>query len=228
DSLGVLRALAYDVTHFSAAQGASTITEQLTKLLYLNGNDANPWRKLLDAITAFRLERRYSKETILDSYLNVTYFGHGAYGIAAAADRYFGVVPAQLTLPQSSLLAGLIQAPTAYDPFEHPSAARARQIGVLRSMVRNGFITKEEGAAILARPLRLRDGSVLDPVSGVSLAPGSLLSGEAVLIAIVLLAAAVLATLIGRRRRFAAAYWWAVAAVFVAGVFMAARALRSA
>jgi penicillin-binding protein 1A len=228
DSLGVLRALAYDVTHFSAAQGASTITEQLTKLLYLNGNDADPWRKLLDAITAFRLERRYSKETILDSYLNVTYFGHGAYGIGAAADRYFGEAPAQLTLAQSSLIAGLIQAPSAYDPFEHPSAARARQIGVLRSMVRNGFVTKEEGAAILAQPLRLRDGSVLDAVTGVSLAPGSLLSGEAVLIAVLLLGAAVLATLIGRGRGLAPAYWWAVAAVFIAGLFMAARALRSA
>lgn len=223
DTIGVLRAVAYDVTHLSAAQGASTITEQLAKVLYLNGNDGSPWRKLLDAVDAFRIEERFSKETILESYLNIAYFGHGATGIGVASERFFGVPPAKLDLAQASLLAGSIQSPTAYDPFEHPSAARARQIGVLRSMVRNGFIDREEGADVLRRPLRLRGGAELPPVTGVSLAPGSLVSGTVMLVALALLAVGIAGVFFLRR-----ALRWAAAAFLIAGVIAAARALRVA
>ena len=91
DVIGVLRALPYDITHLSLAQGASTITEQVAKVLYLDGNDHNPWRKLEDAAVAVKLENRYSKATILAAYLNSAYFGEKAYGVQAAAERYFGL-----------------------------------------------------------------------------------------------------------------------------------------
>ena len=172
DLVGVLRALPYDLVHLSFAQGASTITEQLGKLLYLNGDDHMPWRKLEDAALAVKIENRYDKEQILDAYLNSTYFGEGAHGVWAASERYFGVPPGRLGAGQASLLAGLIQAPSAYDPLQHPNLARSRQIDVLRSLVRDGFLTEREAAATLARPLELHSGRPLPPVRGVSFAPG--------------------------------------------------------
>ena len=98
DLLGVLRAVPYDVVHLSFAQGASTITEQVAKVLYLDGNDHSPWRKLEDAAVALKLEGRYGKEQILAAYLNSVYFGEGAYGVWAASERYFAVRPAQSRL----------------------------------------------------------------------------------------------------------------------------------
>jgi membrane peptidoglycan carboxypeptidase len=172
DLIGVLRALPYDLVHLSLAQGASTITEQVAKLLYLQGNDHTPWRKLEDAAVALKLEDRYSKEQILDAYLNSAYFGEGAYGVWAASERYFGLPPRRLDVAQATLLAGLIQAPSAYDPLRHPLLARDRQIDVLRSLVRNGSLTQAEAAATLGRPLRLRAGSALPAVRGIDLAPG--------------------------------------------------------
>ncbi|HEV2685311.1 MAG TPA: biosynthetic peptidoglycan transglycosylase [Actinomycetota bacterium] len=225
DTLGVLRAVAYDVTHLSAAQGASTITEQLAKILYLNGNDGNPWRKLVDAATAFRIEQHYSKETILTSYLEIIYFGHGAYGVEEASRTYFGIAPGQLDLARASLLAGLIQAPSAFDPLEHPQGARGRQIGVLRSMVRNGFITEEEGVDVLERPLALRGGSALPARAVVSLAPGSLLSRTAIAVAAALFFAGLIA-LFFRRVHAGAAWRWAARLCVLAGLVIAARAAR--
>ena len=142
DILGVIRALPYDLTHFSFAEGASTITEQLAKVLYLDGNDHNPWRKLEDAAVAWKLENRYSKATILGAYLNSAYFGEGAYGVQAAAERYFGIPARALDPAQATVLAGLIQAPSLYDPLRNPQLARARQTEVLRSLVRNGYLSK--------------------------------------------------------------------------------------
>jgi len=172
DLIGVLRALPYDLVHLSFAQGASTITEQVAKLLYLHGNDHTPWRKLEDAALALKLERRYSKEQILAAYLNSAYFGEDAYGAKAASEHYFGIPPRRLGVAEGSLLAGLIQAPSAYDPLLHPQLARARQADVLRSLVREGYLTKEEAVAALGRPLHLRAGITLPPVRGVNLAPG--------------------------------------------------------
>ncbi len=173
DLIGILRAIPYDVTHLSLSQGASTITEQLAKRLYLNGNDHSPWRKLEDAVLALRIEHGHSKEQILEAYLSTAYFGRGAVGIGSASRRYFGRRPATLDLAQSSLLAGLIQAPSADDPTLHPQVARERQVDVLRSMARNGDITTAEGSAVLARPLAIRDATPLPPLLQVDLAPGS-------------------------------------------------------
>ncbi|HKI92363.1 MAG TPA: biosynthetic peptidoglycan transglycosylase [Gaiellaceae bacterium] len=171
DVLGVLRAVPYDVTHLSLAQGASTLTEQLAKLLYLGGNDHSPWRKLEDVALAVKLEDRYTKEQILTAYLRTAYFDGASDGVAAASRRFFGIPPSRLDLAQASLLAGLVQAPSAYDPLVHPAAARARQTNVLRALVRNGYATNAEARHALARPLHV-DATTLPPVVGVSLAPG--------------------------------------------------------
>jgi membrane peptidoglycan carboxypeptidase len=172
DVIGVTRALPYDLTHLSLAQGASTLTEQLAKNLYLGGDDHDPWRKLEDVTMAVKLEDRYSKEQILDAYLSSSYFGDGAYGISSASEHYFGLPARRLDAAQASLLAGLIRAPSAYDPRTHPGAARSRQIDVLRSLVREGYLTQSEAAAALARPLAIRGGPTLPAVQGVDLAPG--------------------------------------------------------
>ena len=172
DVLGVLRAIPYDLVHLSYAQGASTITEQVAKLLYLDGNDHTPWRKLEDAMVALKLENRYDKEQILGAYLDTIYLGEGTYGVQAASEHYFGVPARRLDTSQATLLAGLIQAPSAYDPEVHPVLARERQATVLRSLVRGGYLTQEEAVAALAKPLRLRTGQTLPGVTGVDLAPG--------------------------------------------------------
>jgi Transglycosylase len=172
DLIGLLRALPYDVVHVSFAQGASTITEQVAKLFYLNGNDHSPWRKLEDAAVAFKLEDRYSKEQILTAYLNGVYFGNDAYGVQAASERYFGTTSNSLNTAQATLLAGLIQAPSAYDPLTDPAAARVRQAEVLRAMVSDGYLTMPEARAVLRRPLPLRGGIALPAIRGISLAAG--------------------------------------------------------
>ncbi|MEA2506680.1 MAG: penicillin-binding protein [Actinomycetota bacterium] len=174
DTLGIARAAAYDLTHLSTAEGASTITEQLAKIVYLNGNDHSLWRKVQDATIALRIENATGKQQILDDYLNIVYFGHHAYGIRRAAHTYFGVAPSKLSLPRASLLAGLIQAPSAYDPLRDAADARARQVEVLRSMVRNGYAAPAEAEEVISRALPLAHGS-LPPAQGVSLSPGPLL-----------------------------------------------------
>ncbi|HZU77151.1 MAG TPA: biosynthetic peptidoglycan transglycosylase [Dehalococcoidia bacterium] len=203
DLIGIVRALPYDITHLTFAQGASTITEQVAKVLYLGGNDHSPWRKLEDAAVAWKLENRYTKSQILAAYLNSAYFGEHAYGIDAASERYFGLPPRRLTAAQASLLAGLIQAPSRYDPYRYPALARSRQAEVLRSLVRTGRLTVSRAASVLARPLRLRSGAVLPAVRGVDLAPGpafvwwQLLLGAGV---IVTACAALVATRLRRAR----------------------------
>jgi membrane peptidoglycan carboxypeptidase len=233
DLIGVLRALPYDLAHLSFAQGASTITEQLGKVLYLHGNDHTPWRKLEDAALAVKLENRYDKEQILGAYLNTAYFGEGAYGVWAASERYFGLPPGRLDVGQASLLAGLIQAPSAYDPLHHPTTARERQIDVLRSLVRDGFLTRREAEATLARPLALRSGHPLPPVRGVGFAPGPAFvwSQLAAGLALVLLGAVVVfGSRLPRFRpiRGVVAIRLASLALVVFGAAAVARAFRSA
>jgi membrane peptidoglycan carboxypeptidase len=170
DLLGIARAIPYDVSHFSFAQGASTITDQLVKRLYLHGNDHSPWRKLEDLALSLQISTKYPKDEVLAAYLDTAYFGDGAYGVSAAARHYFGVPASRLSLAQASLLAGLVQAPSAYDPVTHPLAARWRQVDVLRSLVRDGYATPKEANGVLARPLPLRGGRALPALRGVSVA----------------------------------------------------------
>jgi penicillin-binding protein 1A len=185
DVIGLLRAIPYDATHLSLAQGGSTLTEQLAKNLWLGGNDDQAWSKLQDMALALKLDQRYSKDTILAAYLNTAYFGQGAYGIAGASRRYFGVAPAALDAGEATLLVGLVQAPTSYDPDTHPTAARLRQVDVLRSLVRVGDLSDVRAAGLLARPIRLADGHTVAGLSGVSLSPGPSVSWRALAVALV-------------------------------------------
>ena len=140
DLKGTLRAAAKDVGEGGAVQGGSTLTQQYVKnaLLYAaddkSATDNSIGRKLREARFAIGVEKRLSKDQILAGYLNLVYFGEGAYGVEAAARRYFGVHASDLNVRQSALLAGLVQSPTEYDPLRQPAAALARRNVVLHRM----------------------------------------------------------------------------------------------
>lgn len=129
-----------------AVQGGSTITQQLAKNAFLTPAKTLQ-RKLEEAVLAIVLEQRYSKNKILELYLNTIYFGEGAVGIENAAEIYFGKNASDLTLAESALLAGLPRAPSAYDPFRHPELAKARRNLVLDIMAEQGIITSHAAQA---------------------------------------------------------------------------------
>ena len=145
DPVAVARALFVDITSARAAEGGSTITQQLVKIELL-GSEKTLSRKAQEVLLAYSLEHRYSKSQILELYLNRVYYGHGAYGIGSAAQTYFGAgkKPGQLTVAQAALLAGLLQAPSGNDPFLHFDRARARELYVLNGMVATRAISPEE------------------------------------------------------------------------------------
>lgn len=153
DTVGLLRAAWDDLRAGRLVEGGSTLTAQLAKNAYLDGNDHTFARKLQDLVLALKVERVYGKDEILEMYLNLVYYGEGAYGIQAAAERYFGVTPAHLDIAESALLAGLVQAPGWFDPWCHPADARARQATVLAHMVAGQYITQTQANAALAEPL---------------------------------------------------------------------------
>lgn len=150
DPQGVLRATIGLITANGNAGGA-TIEQQLAKMLYAPGTSIGA--ELEQVGIAFRLDNRFTKHQILAMYLNAAYFGDGAYGITAAARHYFGRPAAQLSWAQASMLAGLVQAPTAYDPHGHLSLARARQHHVLARLVATHVLTKAQAARVAAAPL---------------------------------------------------------------------------
>jgi penicillin-binding protein 1A len=133
DPIGIARAFVQNYRRGRLAEGGSTITQQLTKVLFLTP-DKSLERKVKEAVLALELERRYSKDRILEMYLNQVYFGHGAYGVEAAARTYFGKSVSEINVREAALLAGLPRAPTSYSPFEHGEAASAAAV-VLRRMV---------------------------------------------------------------------------------------------
>ena len=166
DIPSIVRALAADSSG-SSLQGGSTIAQQLVKQTYL-GSERKLSRKIKEAVIADRLERRYTKNQILEAYLNTIYLGNGAYGVEAAANTYFGEHASQLTVPQAALLAGLIQDPNGYDPLLHPGAAMTRRSEVLDRMLHYGDITTGQEAAARATPLPtsvVRPQTVADGVS---------------------------------------------------------------
>ncbi|HUK98858.1 MAG TPA: biosynthetic peptidoglycan transglycosylase [Gaiellaceae bacterium] len=198
DVIALARAVPYDVVHLSLAQGASTITEQLGKLAYLQGNDHSPWRKLTDIALGFRIGHHYDHEQVLDDYLNVAYFGDGAYGVESAAHRYFGRDVSRLDLAQASLLAGLVQAPTAYDPLTDPRGARDRQVAVLRSMVRNGYVTEAQAGAAVGSRLPLAGGRALPALHGIDFAVPAPFDWAELAVALLLVAGAAAAFVAAR------------------------------
>jgi penicillin-binding protein 1A len=150
DALGMARALMTDLGQGRAAQGASTITQQLARNLYLNA-DRTIERKGQELLIAVQLEQTYSKRQILGLYLSRAYFGSGAYGIEAAARRYFDKSAARLTIKEAAMLAGVMKSPTNYDPAEQPEACANRAALVLDAMVETGAITAGQHAAALAQ-----------------------------------------------------------------------------
>ena len=155
DYIGIVRALRSDVTSGGIAQGASTIEQQLVRNLYLSPQQTLG-RKLTEACLAVQLDKQWSKNRILAAYLNDIYFGQESYGIEAAANAYFGVHAKDLSLDQAALLAGLPQAPSAYDPLSRPDAAKARRAEVLQAMLQAGDISAARYRQAVRSPLRLR------------------------------------------------------------------------
>jgi penicillin-binding protein 1A len=154
DFIGILRALKSDVSSGGYAQGASTIEQQLVRNLYLTPQQSLS-RKIDEACLAVQMDNQWSKDRILTAYLNDIYFGQESYGIDAAAEAYFGVHAKDLSLAQAALLAGLPQAPSAYDPLNRPDAARERRAEVLHAMLAAGDISAARYRQALHSPLGL-------------------------------------------------------------------------
>ncbi|MBB5324041.1 1A family penicillin-binding protein [Anoxybacillus tepidamans] len=152
DMKRIIAAIIADVKAMRKVQGASTITQQYARNLFLT-LDKTWMRKLQEALYTIRLEVNYSKQDILEGYLNTIYYGHGAYGIEAAANYYFGKSAKQLTLSEASMLAGIPKGPSYYSPFIDEKRAKARQKTVLLSMVESGYISKKEAEQAYEAPL---------------------------------------------------------------------------
>src|SRR5262245_18141692 len=154
DPIGIARAVVQNYRRGRVVEGGSTITQQITKVLFLTP-DKSLERKLKEALLAIELERRYSKDRILEMYLNQIYFGHGAYGVEAAARTFFGKSVSELSVRESALLAGLPRAPTTYSPFERAELAKRRREVVLRRMVEYGALPEAEAKRLARSDLGL-------------------------------------------------------------------------
>lgn len=152
---GILRAAFTNFVSRRVTQGASTITQQLAKQVFLTP-EKKLRRKIKELLLAIQMERNFSKDELLQMYLNQIYFGIGAYGVQAAARVYFGKALGAgdtLTLAECALLAGVIQRPGSYSPFDHPERALARRATVLHRMAEEGFVTEQQLKDALAEPL---------------------------------------------------------------------------
>src|SRR5690606_2008694 len=161
DPIGILSVAVEMVEARGVTRGASTITQQVAKNLFLTP-DQTLGRKVQEAILAIWLEQNYTKEQILELYMNRVYFGSGATGIEAAAQTYFGVSARNLSLGQAAMLVGLLPAPSAYNPKANPDKAIERQRIVLGLMAQEGYISKDEASAAQIDP----DQSVRTRVAG--------------------------------------------------------------
>ncbi|MGI8666821.1 MAG: transglycosylase domain-containing protein [Jatrophihabitans sp.] len=174
DLHGLVRAALANTDGSGDTQGGSTLTMQYVKQVryYQATNDAQRQaaiqqdlnRKLQDAQCAIGLEKEYSKTAILDDYLNIAFFGENSYGIQVAAQTYFGVPAAKLTVPQGAMLVGLVQSPSELDPFVNPQAARERRNQVLQNMVANNELSAADAARYATSPLGLASSKA--PVTG--------------------------------------------------------------
>ncbi len=145
DLISIVRAFFKNLEAGTIVQGGSTITQQVTKSFFLTPERSYD-RKIKEAILAYRIDKTLTKEEILYLYLNQIYLGHGAYGVAAAAENYFNKSVSELNLAECAMLAGLPQAPSRYSPFRYPDRARDRQTYVLNRMVADGFVTNLEAS----------------------------------------------------------------------------------
>ena len=154
DLRGVLRAAYANFRHGRVVEGGSTITQQLAKVLFLTP-DRSFSRKVKEALLALELEKRYSKDRLLELYLNQVYMGHGAYGVEAAARMYFGKSVQDLTLPEAAMLAALPRSPGNYSPFERPELAQRRRAIVVGRLLEQGYIGEAEAKVANRAPLGL-------------------------------------------------------------------------
>jgi penicillin-binding protein 1A len=165
DAIRFMKAITKTVLSlFRRPEGASTITQQLARNLYLGHDDRSVFdtvtRKIREFITAIQLERNFTKDEILEFYLNVVLFGRGSYGISSASQVYFGKAPADLTLGEAATLIALLKGPAIYDPAgRHPEKAAARRATVLGQMVKYGYITAAEAETAKNEPLQVRSSA---------------------------------------------------------------------
>ena len=158
DAKGILRAVINNLKNISQnkrLEGASTITQQVAKNFLLT-NEVSIKRKIKEAILAFRIERAYSKERILELYLNQIYLGQGTYGIAAASLEYFDKSIKELDYSDTALLAALPKAPSKYNPYKYPEIAKFRRNLVLQNLEDNNFISKKQLSNLKAREIKLK------------------------------------------------------------------------
>lgn len=153
DPIGILRALWTDIRAGDTVQGGSTITQQYVKNAFVTP-ERTLRRKLMEAALAERVERKLTKDQILESYLNTIYYGHGAYGVESAAQTYFGKSVSKLDLAQSAMIAGVIKSPGRYSPYIDPEAAKVRRDVVLDQMLSEGYIDREAHDAAVAAPVK--------------------------------------------------------------------------
>ncbi|HFB98101.1 MAG TPA: penicillin-binding protein, partial [Bryobacterales bacterium] len=158
DPLGMARAMVTNLRAGRIVQGGSTLTQQLAKNLFLKP-ERTLWRKFQEAVLALWLESRFTKEEILQLYLNRVYFGSGAVGIEQAAKKFFNRSARDLTLGQAAMLAGSLKAPSRYNPLRHPQLARKRARVVLKAMVEEGFITEKEATSALKTARAVKSAS---------------------------------------------------------------------
>ena len=155
DLISIARAFFKNLEAGEIVQGGSTITQQVTKSFLLTP-ERSYTRKIREAILAYRIDKVFSKEDVLFLYLNQIYLGHGAYGVEAAAENYFGKPVKNLNLAECAILAGLPQAPSRYSPFRFPERARQRQIYVLNRMVAEGYITNIQATEAINTELDIK------------------------------------------------------------------------
>ncbi len=155
DFISIVRAFFKNLEAGTIVQGGSTITQQVTKSFLLTP-ERSYRRKLREAILAYRIDKAFSKEDILYLYLNQIYLGHGAYGVQAASENYFGKSVKDLNLAECAILAGLPQAPSKYSPFRYPERAKQRQIYALNRMVDEGYITNIQATEAINTQLDIK------------------------------------------------------------------------
>ncbi len=154
DYIAIIRAIVQDIYAGRIKQGASTITQQLAKVVFLSP-EKTITRKLKEVTLAFRLEKNLTKEEILEIYLNKIYFGHGAYGVEMAARAYFGKPVSDVSLAEAALICGLVKAPSRYSPYANLDLAKQRQYIVLKRMEAEGYITAGQASDAYEKPLYL-------------------------------------------------------------------------
>lgn len=155
DPLGLVRAAYVNIQAGRVVQGGSTLTQQLSKNVFLTP-DKTMKRKGQEMMLSLWLEYKFTKSEILDLYVNRVYFGNGTWGLRAASESYFGEAPEDLTLSEAALLAGLLKAPSRYNPLAHPERAAKRTARVLEGMVQHGVISTEQQYAALMAPMEIK------------------------------------------------------------------------